>query len=104
MVLAGGRFCSGAESRYSVSEGEATACKEGLRDTKYYTLGCKDLYIATDHLPIVGILGDRALDTIDNPRMMRIKEKTLRWQYKIIYCSKLYIIVIQFISFNYLQN
>ena len=85
LVLAGGRFCSGAESRYSVSEGEATACKEGLRDTKYYTLGCKDLYIATDHLPLVGILGDRALDTIDNPRMMRIKEKTLRWQYKIIY-------------------
>ena len=30
-------------------------CREA-EDTKYYTLGCKGMYIATDHLPLVGIL------------------------------------------------
>jgi hypothetical protein len=84
-VLAGGRFCNSAETRYSPTEGEATACAEGLRDTKYYTLGCRDLYIATDHLPLVGILGDRNLDSIDNPRLVRIKEKTFWWDFKMIH-------------------
>ena len=85
LVLAGGQFCNPAESRYSPTEGEATACVEGLRDTKYYTLGCKDLYIATDHKPLVSILGDRALDTINNPRLLRIKEKTFWWTFQIIH-------------------
>ena len=52
LVLAGEKLCNPAETRYSPTEGEATACVEGLRDTKYYTLGCKDLYVATDHKPL----------------------------------------------------
>ena len=85
LVLAGGRFCNSAETRYSPTEGEATACVEGLRDTKYYTLGCRDLYIATDHKPLVNILGDKNLDSIDNPRLVRIKEKTFWWDFKMIH-------------------
>ena len=84
MVLARGRFCNTAQVKYSI-EGEATACAEGLRDTTYYTLECKGLYIATDPLPLVGILGDWELDTIENPRLVRIKVKTLRWDFKIIH-------------------
>ena len=34
LVLAGGKFCNSAETRYSPTEGEATVCVEGLRDTK----------------------------------------------------------------------
>ena len=80
-----GKFCNPAETRYSPTEGEATACVKGLHDTKYYTLGCKDLYVATDHKPLVSILGDRALDTIDNPRLLRIKGKTFWWNFHIIH-------------------
>ena len=43
-----------------------------LESSRYYTLGCKDL-------------DDRALDTVDNPRLLRIKERTLWWQYEMIY-------------------
>ena len=85
LVLAGGRFCNSAETRYSVTEGEALACAEGLKDTKYYTLGCKDLYIATDHQPLLGLLGDRNLDSIENPRLVRIKEKTFWWDFKMLH-------------------
>jgi hypothetical protein len=85
LVLAGGRFTIPAETRYSPTEGEALAVAEGLESSKYYTLGCKDLYVATDHMPLLGILCDRALDTIPNPRLVRIKERTLWWNFKIIH-------------------
>ena len=53
LVLAGGAFCKPAERNYSPVEGEATAIFKGLKDTKYYTLGCKSLHVATDHQPLV---------------------------------------------------
>jgi hypothetical protein len=30
-------------------------------------------------------LGDRALDTIKNPRLVRIKERTMWWRYQMLY-------------------
>ena len=61
LVLAGGKFCSKAERNYSPIEGEAMGVLKGLRDTKYYTLGCSRLYVFTDHRPLVPILNTKAL-------------------------------------------
>ena len=77
LVLASGHFCNKAEQNYSPVEGEATAVARGLEDTKFYTLGCKDLYVATDHSPLVKILGDKSLADEENPRLARIKTRTL---------------------------
>ena len=85
LVLAGGRFTLPAESRYSPTEGECLAVAVALEQSKYYTLGCPRLYVATDHKPLVGILCDRALDTIANPRIVSIKERTLWWNFEILY-------------------
>ena len=85
LVLAGGRFTIPAETRYSPTEGEALAVAVGLESSRYYTLGCPRLYVATDHKPLLGILNDRALDTIFNPRLVKIKERTLGWQFDIVY-------------------
>ena len=85
LVLVGGRFTLPAESRYSPTEGECLAVAVGLEQSKFYTLGCPRLYIATDHKPLVGILCDRALDTIANPRIVSIKERTLWWNFEILY-------------------
>ena len=57
----------------------------GLECSKYYTLGCKKLVVATDHKPLLSILNDRALDTVVNPRLLRIKERTLAWQFDVVY-------------------
>ena len=54
-----------------------------LENTKHYTLGNPKLIVATDHKPLVKILGDRKLENIDNPRLLKLKEKTLRWQFRI---------------------
>ena len=43
------------------------------------------LDLATYHKPLVGILCDRALDTIANPRIVSIKERTLWCNFDILY-------------------
>ena len=85
LVLAGSRFTSGAESRYAPVEGEALGVEWGLESTKHYTLSNSKLLIATDHKPLLKILGDRKLEDIPNPRLANIKEKTLRWHFSIIH-------------------
>ena len=57
----------------------------GLESSRYYTLGYPRLYIATNHKPLLSILGDRALDTAVNPRLLMIKERTLSWRFDIVY-------------------
>ena len=42
----------------------------GLEQTKYFTLGCDDLLVVTDHKPLVKILGDRTLDEITIPGIL----------------------------------
>ena len=85
LVLAGGNFCNKAEQNYSPVEGEATAVARGLEDTKYYTLGCKDLWVADDHSSLVSIMGEQSLADIENPRLARIKERTLWWIFQVVH-------------------
>ena len=83
ITLAGSRFLSGAEERYAAIEGEALAIAWGLEQTKYFTQGCKDLTVVTDHKPLVKIFGDRTLDEIANTRLFRLKQRTLPWHFHI---------------------
>jgi hypothetical protein len=43
-------------------------------------MGCNQLYVATDHKSLACVLGDQSLADVENPRLARIKEKTLWWQ------------------------
>ena len=49
------------------------------------TLGAPRLYLAVDHKPLVRILGDKCLQDIDNPRLLCLKEKTLRYRFTCIH-------------------
>ena len=57
----------------------------GLKRAKHFTLGCMDLVLAVDHMPLLGIFGNKNLDEVENPRLQRLKEKTLRFNFKIIH-------------------
>ena len=83
ITLAGSRFLSPAEQRYAAIEGEALAVAWGLEQTRYFTQGCDDLIIVTDHKPLTKIFGDRTLDEITNTRLFRLKQRTLSWRFKI---------------------
>ena len=41
--------------------------------------------MATDHDSLVTVLGDQSLTDAENPRLARIKERILWWQFKIIH-------------------
>ena len=81
----GSRITSPAESRYSPSEGEALAVVNALEKNKYFTLGCNNLTIGTDHKSLLGLFKDRSLDGIDNPRLRRLKEKTFGWSFTMLH-------------------
>lgn len=81
--LAGSRFLNGPEQRYAPIEGEALAIAWGLEQTRYFTQGCNDLLVVTDHKPLTKIFGDRTLDEISNTRLFRLKQRTLNWNFTI---------------------
>ena len=83
ITLAGSRFLQDAERRYASIEGEALAVAWGLEQTRYFTLGCDDLLVVTDHKFLTKLLGDRMLDEISNTRLFRLKQRTLPWYFKI---------------------
>ena len=85
ITLAGSRFLHGPEQRYAAIEGEALAVAWSLEHTKYFTQGCDNLLIVTDHQPLVKILGDRTLDEIANTRLFRLKQQTLPWKFSIMH-------------------
>ena len=85
ITLAGSRFLSDTEARYAAVEGEALAIAWGLEQTKYFTQGCDNLLVVTDHKPLVGVFGDRTLDAITNTRLFRLKQRTLQWKFEIAY-------------------
>ena len=81
VCLAGGRFTTPAESRYSPTEGECLAVAVALHKARHFVLGCPNLTVAVDHLPLLGLLNDRELADIHNPRLLCLKEKTLWFRY-----------------------
>ena len=85
ITLAGSRFLSSAERNYAPVEGEALSVAWALEQTRYFTMGCNDLLVVVDHKPLIKLLGDRRLDEIANPRLFRIKQRTLMWQFQIEY-------------------
>lgn len=84
-TLVGSRFTHPAESRYAPVEGEALAVADALDKTRYFVLGCRELIIAVDHKPLLRIFGDRSLEDIPNPRLRNLKEKTLRYRFRMVH-------------------
>ena len=87
ITLAGSRFLKDAEQRYAPVEGEALAIAWALHDTKYFTLGCDDLVITTDHRPLTKIFGDKSLDEFTSDRLFNLRRRTSNWRYKVIHVS-----------------
>ena len=85
ITLVGSRFTQDAESRYAPIEGEALAVADALDKARHFVLGCKNLTIAVDHRPLLKIFGDRSLDHICHTRLRNLKEKTLRYHFKMVH-------------------
>ena len=85
LVFAGGKFSTPAESRYAPVEGEALAVVVALYKARYFVLGCNNLTVATDHKPLLKVLGDRQLCELENPRLTNLKEKAMYFRFDMVY-------------------
>lgn len=81
VVLVGSRFTNPAESRYAPVEGEALVVAYSLGRARHFVLGCKDLIVAVDHKPLLGLFKNRSLADIPNNRLENLKELTLRYRF-----------------------
>ena len=61
-----------------------------LEQTQYFTQGCDNLIIITDHKLLVKIFGDRTLDEISNSGFFRLKQRTLPWHFDIVHHHRQY--------------
>ena len=66
-------------------EGEALNITYVLEKCKMFVLGCPDLTITTDLIPLLNIFNNRALETIHNPRLSQLKQKTFRYSFKVVH-------------------
>ena len=85
IALCGSRCVTTAEAGYAAVEGEMLAVVWCLKKARLFLLGCPNLIVVTDHRPLVKLLGDRALGDISNPRLFRLKEKTLQFRFQVKY-------------------
>ena len=85
ITLAGSRFLKAAETGYAPIEGECLGAKWALEQTRYFTLGCDPLIVVVDHKPLCGLLNDKSLEEITNARLVKMKEKMLKWKFTVIY-------------------
>ena len=85
LALCGSRHLTNEETNYAAIEGEAAAVVWCLKKARLFLLGCPNLTLATDHRPLVKLFGDRELKHIDNPRLFRLKEKTLHFRFNVKY-------------------
>ena len=56
-----------------------------LEQTKFFTQGCDTLTVATDHKPLISLLGEKSLDQVPNVRLFRIKQRISMWKFNIIH-------------------
>ena len=71
------RFLSPAETLYKPIEGEMLGVAWSLKKAWHWVQSCPKLVVATDHKPQLGVLKDQDLETIENLRMLALKEKIL---------------------------
>ena len=85
ITLVESRFTHAAESRYAPVEGEALAVADARDKARFFVLGCSNLIIAVDHKPLLKVFGDRSLEDVTNARLHNLKEKTLRYRFRMVH-------------------
>ena len=56
-----------------------------MKKCQYFLLGCEKFLLAVDHKPLLGVLNDKSLQEVENPRLQRLKEQTLRFNFSLVH-------------------
>ena len=83
LIQCGSRSLSGPESRYATNELEALAIVYAVKDCHFYLYGGK-FTVITDHKPLLGTFRKDLFD-IENPRLQRLCEKLIAYNFDMEY-------------------
>ena len=81
VIRCGSRSLQPAETRYATIELECLAILYAVKQCSHYLQGAR-FHVVTDHRPLVGVF-NKDLYTITNPRLHRIREKLLGYDFSI---------------------
>ena len=81
LVQAGSRFLSDAESRYAIIELEMLAVTWAITKCRIFLEGMPHFQVITDHHPLISILNSQCLNEIENPRLQRLKARTMPFSF-----------------------
>ena len=81
LVKCGSRFLSETESRYATIEQEMLAVTWATKKCDIYLRGAQHYDVITDHRPLVPILNSKSLNEIENPRLQRLREKLIPYNF-----------------------
>ena len=83
IVQCGSRFLSRAEKNYSMVELECLGVSWAVLKCRLFLLGLDKFVIETDHRPLLSILNCQRLDEILNPRLRRLKQKIIGFNFEV---------------------
>ena len=86
LVQCGSRFISETEARYAMVELEMLGVIWAIEKCRMYLLGRDHFTVVVDHKPLVPILNEKTMDVIENPRLMRMKERLLPYNFTASWC------------------
>ena len=84
MIQCGSTSLTDAQGRYATIELELLAIQWAIQKCEYFLRGMPTFDVWTDHRPLVGFF-KKDLHLIDNPRLMRIREKIVDYTFKTHY-------------------
>ena len=82
LIQCGSRFITETERRYAMVELELLAVVWAMNKCKVYLIGLNNFTLIVDHNPLVPILNSKGIDEIDNPRILRLKEKHFSFKFR----------------------
>ena len=81
MIECGSRFLTDSESRYATIELELLAIAWAVKKCHIYLAGRDHFDIVTDHKPLLPIVNKKGLSEIENPRLLRLRERLLPYSF-----------------------
>ena len=87
LIQCGSRFVTDVESRYAAVELEMLAVTLAIRKCRLFLAGLPSFDVVTDHRPLIPILNQKSLAEIENPRLQRLREKLLPYNFSAVWKS-----------------
>ena len=86
LLQCGSRALTPAERNYATIELECLGIQWALKKSDYFLRGLEAFNVVTDHRPLVGVFS-KPLSAVDNPRLVRIIEKTSPYSFGVSWTS-----------------